>query len=280
MTEVAAQTSTVQTTTATQGTTPGASQPGAGDSAPWFSGFDADTRGYIENKGWVDPNAMVKSYQNLEQLVGRDKIVMPRGLDDAEGWGAVWDKLGRPKTAGEYGLPVPEGSDGAFAGEASEIMHKLGLTTTQARQLAEWWNGKGAAVTQAEDAKYLNESRAGLESLQRDWGQDFDAKMAAAQSATQLLGQELGFDKAKMAKLERALGTTEMMGMLNLIGERIAEDRHLGDDGGTRFLSPEGARARLQELSNDSEFQKRYLNGDTAAVAEMQKLQRVMAGGR
>jgi len=70
---------------------------------------DSELKGYVSNKGWSDPAELAKGYQNLEKLLGSEKMPMPKGPEDAEGWNRVYDKLGRPESPDGYGIKAPDG---------------------------------------------------------------------------------------------------------------------------------------------------------------------------
>lgn len=81
-----------------------------------------------------------RGYQSLEKLLGRDKIPMPVGDDDQEGWDRVYKAVGRPDKAEDYeferptlpsDLPYDEDTEKNFRTWA----HVNGLSKRQARAL-------------------------------------------------------------------------------------------------------------------------------------------------
>jgi hypothetical protein len=99
-----------------------ASTPAPDAAAPWHGLTDPDAAAYISNKGWTAPADIVKSYQGVEKLIGRDPstlITMPR-MDDPEGVKSVFQKLGLPESPDKYDMTVglPKG---AKADEGFEI---------------------------------------------------------------------------------------------------------------------------------------------------------------
>ena len=68
-----------------------------GPVAPWLESVqDMELREFIQNKGWNDPGEMAQGYRNLEKLVGGEKVPLPKGDTDNEGWERVYKALGRP----------------------------------------------------------------------------------------------------------------------------------------------------------------------------------------
>src|SRR5882757_6971704 len=95
------------------GAAEGAAQSGmeGGAGGAWFTGLDSDTKGWLENKGWSGERALpevIKAHRNLESLVGRDKLPLPKDEHDTEGWNRVYEKLGRPARWEDYGIEPGE----------------------------------------------------------------------------------------------------------------------------------------------------------------------------
>ena len=79
------------------GVDPAAERHQKGPVAPWLDGVqDTELREFIQNKGWNDPGEMAQGYRNLEKLVGGEKVPLPKGDTDNEGWERVYKALGRP----------------------------------------------------------------------------------------------------------------------------------------------------------------------------------------
>jgi hypothetical protein len=107
------------------------------ESPSWLGGVqDAELREFIQNKGWNDPAEMAQGYRNLEKLVGGEKLPLPKGDTDSEGWDRVSKALGRPAKPEDYQLPDLE---------SAAAYHKLGLTARQATGLSAWQDTLQAA---------------------------------------------------------------------------------------------------------------------------------------
>lgn len=102
---------------------------------------------------------------------------------DAEGWGNVWNKLGRPETADGYELPVPEGDSGEFAGAASGKMHELGLNKAQAQGIAEWYNSQQSQMVEQFNQQREQQATENVAAIRKEWGNNFDANVAIANKA-------------------------------------------------------------------------------------------------
>ena len=257
--------------------TPPPTPPAPESGIAWLPNADADTKGFIETKGWQSPADAVTSYRNIEKMLGADRagrtVVLPTAEDSPE-WGAVFDKLGRPATPNDYKLPVPEGADPAFAGLASAKMHELGISAKQGQALAAWWNeqagGASAAQQQADEAALAQDHAA----LERDWGNERTARTELARRAA----STLGISEEAMTALEKVAGFSGTMKALAKVGDMLREH---GAEGlaeiGSFGMTPEGAKSRRAQLMADKDWGKRAMNPQSAEWAELQKLDRVIA---
>jgi hypothetical protein len=63
---------------------------------------------------------LAKGYKNLEHLLGREKVPLPVGDDDEEGWGRVYNALGRPEAPDKYEFKRPDMPEGLEYAEDRE----------------------------------------------------------------------------------------------------------------------------------------------------------------
>lgn len=246
------------------------SNQAATSTGAWYDQIqDSDLRGYLQNKGWKDPGELAVGYRNLEKLVGQDKLVMPKGDSDAEGWNRVYEALGRPKTADDYKLPVPEGQTGDFAKQAAAKFHELGISGKQATALAEWWNSTQGGALEQHQAQLAQRTEAEINSLKSEWGQAWDENVELGRRAA----REFGLANDKLTAIENAIGTKELMQLMSRIGRGLTEHEFEGGRTTNSFgMTPEAARARIADLRNDKEWASKYLQGNADAKAEMSRL--------
>lgn len=245
----------------------GANPPASGN---WYDAFqDDELKGYVQNKGWKDPSELAVGYKNLEKLLGSEKIPMPKGTDDAEGWSRVYDALGRPKSADEYKL-VPEGQQATdFTKAAAAKFHELGLSAQQAAALSSWYNEQGTAAQQAMSQQSAQKVEADLAALKSEWGQAWDENISLGSRAA----REFGLDATKLTAIENALGTGEMMKLMAKIGRGLTEHNFEGGNTTQGFgMTPAAAKERINALRNDSGWAAKYMGGDVEAQNEMKRL--------
>lgn len=273
----AASTETAVAAPAAASAAPAAAAPAAG-SAPavgWLGQTDELTTGYVQNKGWQSAGDAVKSYQNLEKLLGADRagntFVLPKENATPEELSAHYNRLGRPVDASGYKIDVPEGSNADFAKLASGKFHELGLSQKQGESLAAWWNESAGAGAAATAAAKVQQFQADDQTLRQDWGQAFAQNLSHAQNAA----RGLGLDEGTINKMADALGHKGTMQLLQKIGSGMGEATFVSGDSDRSFgnaMTPAQAKSEIKRLTQDKSFIARYTSRDSAALAEMSRL--------
>jgi hypothetical protein len=130
-----------------------------------------------------------KGYQNLEKLLGREKVPVPAGDDDQEGWERLYRAAGKPEKPDDYeferpdklpeDLPYDEDGEKNFRAWA----HANGLNKKQAKALYD-----GYVKTQIERHSAWHDMQKQVRStaemaLRREYGGAYDGKLQLAKSA-------------------------------------------------------------------------------------------------
>jgi hypothetical protein len=247
----------------------------------WLPNADPETVGYVQNKKWSDPGAMLTSYKHLETMVGApaDQVIRLPKEDTPEAWSQVFDRLGRPKTADDYEIPMPEqGGDEEYAKSFKAWAHELGLSTKQAKALAEKNNEYIAKVMGAQQETSTAQMTEQVNGLKKEWGQAFEQNSAIVEQ----VADKFGMDENQLLSLKAAMGPAGAMKFLHNIGTRLGEDAFVGNGSGAGFqgaLTPGQAQAKIAELRGDPTWVTSYLSGDPSKVGEMRRLQE-MANAR
>lgn len=252
---------------------------------PWYDGkADAETIGYWQNRGWADkaPDVVAleatKAAREAQGYVGvpADRLVkLPADQNDAAGWQAVWQKLGAPQD-GKYDFANIKFADGTdldekFTGAMAAAFAAQHLPANQARATTEAFVKFMDSVEKDEAAQQALRVATQKQTLQQNWGQNFEAnKFIAGQAA-----QKLGFTPEQVQAFENMVGYDKVMEMFRAVGQTMGEGRYIagGGPGQNGPMTMEQAKARLSELKADVNFRQRYFNKDAAAVKEMNDLQ-------
>lgn len=257
------------------------SDGGTPSTGAFYQGFqDPEVKGYAELKGFKDPEAVVRSYRDLEKLHGVPKerlLKLPEKMDDAEAMEAVFTRLGRPEKPEGYELPkISESQPEDTVPFLQETFHKAGLSPSQATRVAEALAERAKSTTEAHQQK-LSEVHADKEAaLKQEWGAAYEQNMGQVVK----IAQAMGLDEQEMLALEDTLGVDKvakgLYGLIGKFGIKLGEDDPSAGDNGAQFaLSPAAAQARIQFLKGDQEWTQKYLNGSPEHVAEMNRLQRL-----
>jgi hypothetical protein len=232
----------------------------------WLPDADADAAGYIQNKKWGGPGEMLKSYRNLETVIGapHDQILrLPKEGDDAA-WAGVYDRLGRPKTAEEYEVPVPEvGSDPDYVKGFKEKAHELGLNPRQVKALAEWNNSQVTGMQSKMGEDYQTSLATEQGNLRKEWGAAHDQNTAIAKHAA----GKFGVAAEHVEALEKTMGYAATIKFFHNIGAKMGEGAFVSGDRGNAgasfggVLTPGQAQQRINELRGDKDWTASYLSG-------------------
>ena len=223
---------------------------------------DVELREFIANKGWKDPAEMAAGYRNLEKLVGGEKVPLPKGDADAEGWERVYKALGRPARPEDYQLGDLE---------SAAQYHKLGLTARQATGLSAWQDTLKAAQEQKTNEETAAQRSQQLAAIRKEWGGEFDENVRLGKRAVREFGLE-----GSVEALEAALGSGELLKLTAKLGRGLKEDAFAGKSAGRTFgKSKDEAKEEIGALSQDKAFVQRYLINDVQAVKQFAELHRI-----
>jgi hypothetical protein len=231
-------------------------------SPPWLDGVqDTELREFIQNKGWNDPAEMAQGYRNLEKLVGGEKVPLPKGDTDNEGWDRVYKALGRPAKPEDYQLPDLE---------SAAAYHKLGLTARQATGLSAWQDTLQAAQEQKAKNEAVSQRAQQLAAVRKEWGGEFDENVRLGKRAVREFGLE-----GSVEKLEAALGSADLLKLTAKLGRGLKEDSFAGGSVPAAGLTKECAKEELDLLQKDKAFAARYLAGEAEVVKRFTRLHEV-----
>ena len=261
----------------------GAGAAGGAGAGAGPSGLDSllspELRQALAPKGYKSPDDLARAYLAAESKIGAKGVVVPGEKATPADWDAFYAALGRPEAADKYEIkpaadlkPDPE-REKAFR----ERAHKAGLTPRQAAALyADEETARVAEARKAADATVAADA-----ALKQEWGAQYDAQIDRAKAAVPLVFGDK-FEEARHLKLadgSYALDNPLILRGLAKIGELTGEAG--GDPREARLTggatTPDAARAEIQKLTADKEFQGAFLNSrhpeHGQAIARMQRLQ-------
>ena len=253
----------------------------------WLDGVtDPSTKAWAEAKGLQNGSFenVLGSYHNLEKMVGADKAGRTITLlgDDAssEERDAYFNKLGRPESAEQYSVALPEGAiDDTRLNMMRNKAHELGISDAQFSGLAE------------ADAAYLSATQQGMTDkaavsavdaeaqLRTEWGAAFDLKVASIDVAA----HKLGMSEDQLNGLREAMGPVEAMKFVDGLNTKMGDHNF---DEGEKIIpghkTPEQAEEEFKQLKMNKEFMDAWMDGmhpsHKTAVEKKAALSRLSAG--
>ena len=253
----------------------------------WIEGVqDPATKAWAEAKGLQNGSFenVLGSYHNLEKMVGADRAGRTITLlgDDAspEERDAYFNKLGRPESAAQYSVALPEGvTDDTRLNMMRNKAHELGISDAQFSGLAEADAAYISATVQGVSDKAVISAADAEAQLRTEWGAAFDLKVAGIDVAA----HKLGMSDDQLNGLREAMGPVDAMKFVDNLNTKIGD--HSFDEGEKIIpghKTPGQAREELDNLSLNKEFMDAWMDGahpgHKAAVEKKASLARLISG--
>jgi len=254
--------------------TPAAPPPAA---PAWHEGVEADTVGFWQNKGWntADPKAfateLTKSYRELEKHFGvppNQLAKLPGPTSKPEDVRAFWDKLGVPGKPEDYDFSGVKIDGNALSEDLVSSLRSALASANVAKD-------KAAPIAEA-FVKWMNDgdtrektvlqNKIDMEKaeLEKSWGANHQYNLLRADEGA----RKFGITREEMNALGAQLGVQRVAEMFRRIGEGLKEDTLVGGAGmpGNVPRTAEAARARLNELKADKDWNARMVSGRSTAA--------------
>jgi len=200
-------------------------------------------------------NKAFESHANLEQLLGHEKVPIPKGADDVEGWNRFSKAMGIPDKAENYGLgdaKLPESMEGMTISKDkfAEIVHAHKLTSSQAAGLWEAYQTEGINAYQTAQQGLETQLTDTVNALKGEWGDAYDTNIELGQAVINKFGSDqeaIDFITATLAKDPRGVK------FLAKIGDQFAENK-IPEFSMKRFsLAPDEAQGEIDKMTHDLE---------------------------
>tara|TARA_R100001369_G_C3312501_1_gene167576 strand:- start:879 stop:1706 length:828 start_codon:yes stop_codon:yes gene_type:complete len=248
--------------------------------ATWRDSLPDDLKSNNSLSKFSDVSTLAKSYINAEQMIGKDKMVVPGDNTTEDEWNDIYTKLGRPSDAGSYELNVAleEGQeiDPTLFSGFKEAAHANGLSPKQAQGILDYY-GKISQQGMEQDANssvLAQESNA--RELREEWGRSYDDNLAKAASIGK---QYLGEDAFQLQMADGSMlgdNPTLIKGLAKL-AMVMSEDTLVGDK--DSVTSNAGVQQQLNDLTKQGSayWNKQDPNHD-ATVQKVYALRQVVSG--
>jgi hypothetical protein len=232
-------------------------------------------------------------YSKAHGVPAEQLLRMPRE-DDADGWGQLYGRLGRPEAADKYDLAAfntKNEGDKAFVEGFRGKAFELGYTQRQMAGMLDYLNTSLATVDQQLEAQAKAYRDAGEAELRKAWGQKYDTYKNEIPGVVEKLTAKacLSAEEAKgVYEKLNADGLTDnpifmrMLGaMADLMAEPGAAPGGAGGSQSTGALTPADAKSQMAAFNSNPAKQAALYNtsdpGHRAAKEEWQKLIEAMS---
>jgi len=259
----------------TQSTTEGtllASAPSSATDAPVQDSQPVEKPEWLPEKFWrddkADMEALAKSYQGLEQLLGKkaNAIVPPSEKSTPEEVAAYRKAIGLPDSPEGYKLKpeqLPEGVtwDEGVAKRAAELAHKHNVPASAMQEFMKFDMERAAMMQQAAAGMIDAQLEAGREELQRVYGDKFNEKIELARRAA----VTAGVDPASHGFVD-----PQVVKAIVSLAEKLSDDRLV--EGNQTGVSNTRARARDIMTNQSNPLYQRYQEGDPEIVDQVRRM--------
>ncbi len=155
----------------------------------------------------------------LEAQEGSNGEFAAPGEDDAEAWGELFNKLGRPENSENYELDSKLSDD--VETNLRTVAHDMGLSQKQFSQLAEIMGPSNEAVQLFDKATFKGTAEECEKSLKLEFGEKYDQKMNLMKRGGKAVLNE---DLDKVFRQFGQYNNPKIVKALITLGESIAED--------------------------------------------------------
>lgn len=196
------------------------------------------------------------SYVNLERTMSsQDRITVPGPDATEEEVSAFHAKIGRPEKPEDYSVDLPDALkksvfDEESVGEFKSLAHKLGLTPAQMEGLTGWYGPKFEKVIGDAESQRQQQHDDGVAALKKEWGADYDAKLAAAERGAAAAGMTAE-DLANNPELSNSPAYIKAMAKVGEMVDEKPANAIRQQAGKMGINTPEEALAKIAEIRAD-----------------------------
>ena len=244
----------------------------------WTQTLSEEQQGFVQNKGFETPEALLTSYQNLESMVvgfpAERLLKLPADLNDQEAMAEVHTRLGRPDSAEGYEFPAAPEGDGVVDLNPMfrELAFKNGLPKGTAESIAEGYTTFMAEKQQERIEEMNVRDAAQMSELQKDWGPAFNERKLDAERFV----HSGKWTDQQLTQIRDLMGEGFVYETAYALGRNLGEPVFVGAGGpgavNVHGMSPGQAKAKITELKSNTEFMGKYMAGDKASENQMRVL--------
>lgn len=217
----------------------------------------------IDNQFREDPsiskfsnvNDLVKEHVNLQSLLGRKGVILPKEGDSEEIWNKYRSEMNVPSEFSGY-LNEETSEENELPSHLAKVAHENNLSLDQYQNIIkgyESWQQEYNVISEKEINLKTNEN---INSLRKEWGRAFEAKTDIGASA---LNNLTNGNSEAIANMQLSDGTflgnnPDFIRIMASIGETLQEKGLMeGITSNTSAMSPEEAQSKIAGMMADPE---------------------------
>ena len=186
--------------------------------------LSAEEQAYLDNKGFKSPADLLRSYRELERAFS-SKVTLPKD-GDKKGLDKLYSRLGMPEDSA--GFDIRFADEDKEDGEAfKQVCLKNHILPQSAQALYDWYVQHRQELLERGEQSWAESSRREMEELKRDWGVQAERKFELMKRGLRLFSDDLDM----VEKIEKAIGTKQLMSVFCRLGEAISEDNPISFGG-------------------------------------------------
>ena len=228
----------------------------------------------VTAKGWTGADDVLKGYSELEKFKGvasGDHIVLPKSIDDVEGWDKLFNAVGRPETADKYTF---DNQSGIELGEElmsgfKQFAHKAGYTQSQ----LEGAIGFQLDAIKASDeifAKQQADTKAeNIASMKQKWQADYDSTWTKVDAMA---------EKLQVKSLFESLGIDTDPTIVNmLLTVANSDSESLLNEAGDPPAAAKDLTEQMEDIKKNPALMDKFHQDHNAVYAKFMELNQAIA---
>ena len=204
------------------------------------------------------PN-LARSYINAQRLIGTDKLPLPANPTD-EDLDNIFGRLGRPEQPDGYAIQA----DGNILTEDDttrfkEAAHALRLTPDQATGILNYYLSEASNSAEGMQVAMKEQAEQTEASLRQEWGQAYDTKLQAAQSAIKEFDGDgvLGMDLADGTKVGNHPAFVKVFAAIADFKKTVTSEDSIAEPAMANVMTRQQAQAEVDAIMRSPEYTDR-----------------------
>jgi len=224
----------------------------------------------IAKKGYDNLGKFFDSYVNLEKMKGGSEGIVIPSDDNPDGWGEVWNQLGRPETHDKYEITydgdIPLSDD--LTNSFKQFAHGMGLSQKQFNDTVAFQLDAVKASEEAYAKQVQERQEENVSKMQEKWKDKYDVTFQKTQDAAEKLGV-LEFFKSRGLDTE-----PEVVNMLLTIANSDSEDSISTQ---TAQVVEKSDQEQLEEIMKSEAFLDKFHKKHKETMATYMEINRRIA---